>query len=280
VDGRHEVLGTLRRDNRRCLEEAQKFQERTRQGRTTPKEHATIKKEFPYYGFVPCRAAGIDFVLFHAHDDVVAWKFLWYGDDAHQRAVVEKWVECARSARLVYDIGGYTGLMSVLAALANPSLQVHYVEPIERTADRATLNVRLNHVADRVAIHNVAASAAAGSVQFNMYRQDSFLGTGNSVYDKGLPIKSVREVERVTIDGLLPGQAPDLVKIDVEGHELEVLQGMAAAVEKGRPRMIVEVWEHDRDQVLGLLDSWGYRWTPFDLVESRVMDFFAEPEDV
>jgi FkbM family methyltransferase len=269
----HRVLDGLARQNERCLAEVAEFRKRLASGLATPRDHAVIKQQYPYFGVLPCRAGGIDFVLFHAHDDVVGWEYLWFGDDGYEPEIVETWTGWAREARLVYDVGGYTGLMSVLAALANRQSQVHLFEPMERTVERAQVNLRLNGVAENVHLHDVAASDAAGEATINLYRPEQFLGTGTSLYDKGLKIHGVKTVHRVALDDLLPDGSPDLVKIDVEGHELAALRGLERTIARGRPRMIVEIWEHTRTDVLQLLDAWGYESASFEREESRVMNF-------
>ena len=49
----------------------------------------------------------------------------------------------------------------------------------------------------------------------------------------------------------------DFIKIDVEGHELQVLQGARQTLEKCRPRILVEV--RDLAAVSGYLGQLGYR---------------------
>jgi FkbM family methyltransferase len=269
----HDALDRLVRQNERCLAEVARFRQSVAGGGATRHDHAVIKQQHPYFGLLPCRAGGIDFVLFHAHDDVVGWEYLWYGDDGYEPEIVRTWTTWAREARVVYDVGGYTGLMSVLAVLANPQARVHLFEPMERTVERAQINLRLNGVAENVHLHDVAASDAAGEATINLYRPEHFLGTGSSLYDKGLEIHGVKTIHRAPIDDLIPDGSPDLVKIDVEGHELAALRGLERTIARGRPRMIVEIWEHTRAQVLRLLDGWGYEWTAFEREEVRVMNF-------
>ena len=48
------------------------------------------------------------------------------------------------------------------------------------------------------------------------------------------------------------------VKIDVEGHELEVLRGGSQTIQHNHPHLLIEVKEEHRAQVRTLLDEWGY----------------------
>ena len=49
------------------------------------------------------------------------------------------------------------------------------------------------------------------------------------------------EVPVVRLDDLLSGRIPDLIKIDVEGHELEVLRGLRATLDRKATRLAIEV---------------------------------------
>lgn len=264
--------------NSRSLARISEFRKAHAEGQATIEEFANLKRQHPFLGFVPCRAQGVDFVLFHCNDDVVAWEYLWYGDDHYETDIVRTWVEWCRGARVIYDIGAYSGLMSVLAALVNESAEVHLFEPMDRTIERAKINVHANRVARRVHLHNKAASDTSGQASINLYRDENFLGTGNSLYDKAtVPVLDRKIIQKVLIDEALPDLDPQVVKVDVEGHELECLRGMAATIQRAKPRMIVEVWEHTSAEVLSLLQGWGYTCTPFEDPARRVVNYACVP---
>lgn len=271
-------LAVLEANNAETLARIADFRDSVARGDVGHSEFSRLKHEHPFIGFVPCRAQGVEFVLFHANDDLVAWDYQWGGDDHYEPDVVRTWVEWCRGASLVYDIGAYTGLMSILAAKTSPEAEVHLFEPMDRTVERAKINVRANQLGRRVHLHNRAASDVAGEARIHLYRDEDFLGTGNSLYDKeSVPIRDSKVIQRVRIDDELPGLSPDVVKIDVEGHELECLRGMAETVSRARPRMVVEVWEHTRDEVLGMLAGWGYRCEPFEDPSRRVVNYACHP---
>lgn len=49
-----------------------------------------------------------------------------------------------------------------------------------------------------------------------------------------------------------------LVKIDVEGAELGVLEGLTKVLKTKRPKLIIEVRNENESGVLSLLESFGY----------------------
>jgi FkbM family methyltransferase len=67
-------------------------------------------------------------------------------------------------------------------------------------------------------------------------------------------------VKRSTLDGHHFANV-GLIKIDVEGHELEVLKGGEKTIRRDRPVLLVEIQENRLDSVRNLLNEWGYHET-------------------
>jgi hypothetical protein len=57
-------------------------------------------------------------------------------------------------------------------------------------------------------------------------------------------------------------QRLDLLKLDIQGMELDVLNGGEAVIERHRPAMVIETIKSDRDGILAFLDRLGYRTFP------------------
>lgn len=71
-----------------------------------------------------------------------------------------------------------------------------------------------------------------------------------------------------------------LVKIDVEGHELAVLEGMAGVLDRDRPRLIVEIEDRfnrgNGGSILSLLRAHGYRPNVWDGSSLRVIQSYDD----
>jgi FkbM family methyltransferase len=77
------------------------------------------------------------------------------------------------------------------------------------------------------------------------------------------------EVEVSTLDEELAGLRPDLVKVDVEGAELGVLQGAGELLARARPTILLEhvpqasaLYGDSGEEIWDLLDGAGYRIMP------------------
>lgn len=123
-----------------------------------------------------------------------------------------------RSGDVFYDIGANAGAYSIFAAGAG--CEVYAFAPVPSSFGRLKENIDLNEAGDRVAATNLALGSSRGSLWIT-----TELGTGNRVLAPGETTASV-EVPVDTLDDLaaeLP--PPNFLKIDVEGHELEVIRG-------------------------------------------------------
>jgi FkbM family methyltransferase len=127
-------------------------------------------------------------------------------------------------------------------------------------------NLVLNGYAD-VEVHQMAVSDQATTRAFflsEMSNLNTFHDTGTSaLHLKGKTI----DVATTTVPAIMAGRHLDLIRMDVEGHEVEVLSGLVPAVERREmtPMIIFETHlsrytpEHDIELPLRRLFSAGYR---------------------
>lgn len=139
----------------------------------------------------------------------------------------------------VIDVGANIGFHTVLAAkMVGPAGCVHAVEPAKETVIELRKNVQLNRLSN-VMVHPCAVGTATGETTF--YVRGGH-GAQNSLFNDHLnrPVLSTHLVAINRLDDLIQGPA-DIVKIDVEGGELEVLMGMERIrTENPKLRMVLE----------------------------------------
>jgi FkbM family methyltransferase len=139
---------------------------------------------------------------------------------------------------VVVDVGANVGYLTALAAArVGPSGLVHAVEPAPDNVAVLRANVARNGLSQ---VHVVEAAAGRhGGVRDLFLRGE--LSAVNSLYPSSCyaRVTGVVEVPVVSIDDLVDGRA-DLVKIDVEGAELDVLGGMPRLLASRALRLIVE----------------------------------------
>ena len=130
---------------------------------------------------------------------------------------------------IVYDIGGNIGYHTV--AFASMAKEVHSFEPNDR--NYLLLEKNTAHLSN-VRLYRAACSNVVGESFISDYDTSQPGNYGECMMgESGQPCKTIR------IDDLnLP--LPDVIKIDVEGHELKVFQGAYNTISKNRPVIFYE----------------------------------------
>ncbi len=125
-----------------------------------------------------------------------------------------------RPGELFVDIGANIGSYSILAA-AGAGAKVHAIEPIPSTYSNLCDNVKLNRLEGQIKAHCLGISNRVGKLRFTT-SQDSV----NHVLEEGESNAASEEIGVTTLDNLLREELEaTVIKIDVEGHELAVLEG-------------------------------------------------------
>ncbi len=160
------------------------------------------------------------------------------GSDGERRALTA-WLRRFGRPPVVWDVGAHQGDYTGLVLLARPDARIWAFEPNEAT------HARLLARWGQAGVHCVACAlgrqpgtlelwdyeeAVQGSAHATFYPSAiRRAGTGAALKARPVPVRTIDEVARM--EGV---EAIDLLKIDVEGHELACLEGAAAMIAAGR----------------------------------------------
>jgi FkbM family methyltransferase len=143
-----------------------------------------------------------------------------------------------RPGTTVIDVGANIGYNTIHAArLASPRGRVVAVEPAADNLAVLRRNVAAAGLGN-VVVEPVAAGSAAGTRDLYLRGTKSAV---NSLYPRSCYafVTDIVRVPVVPLDDLVSGGV-DVVKIDVEGGELDVLEGMPRLLRTSAPVLIVE----------------------------------------
>jgi FkbM family methyltransferase len=161
------------------------------------------------------------------------------------------------------DVGANVGNHSIFVALARPEARLVSFEPHPEAFTILSANVGLNRLFDRVELNRVALSDAAGSARIGSPHHNLGGSTlENKVRGKS-ELQSFESCDTARGDDVLSGPV-DFLKIDVEGHEVKCLKGMARLLERYRPTILIEVDASTANEVADLLGALGYSETARD----------------
>ncbi|MCO6461750.1 MAG: FkbM family methyltransferase [Saprospiraceae bacterium] len=137
------------------------------------------------------------------------------------------------------DVGCYKGEILDLMLEAAPQGQHYGVEPIPMQFDALSMKYK-NY--SNCTLFNVAAAEQSGRSSFNYVASNPpYSGLKERDYDRSYEAATTIQVRTEPLDKLIPPDIPiHLIKIDVEGAEMLVLNGAKNLVKKYRPTIIFE----------------------------------------
>jgi FkbM family methyltransferase len=164
------------------------------------------------------------------------------------------------------DVGAHFGEYSyVLAKLVGKQGRVICLEPVEE--DAAALAKGARQLRLPIEVINCALSSQEGYAELHIPSSDGDLSTALSSLRDGQESErgESRRVLVKRLDDITQGltQPISLVKIDVEGHEVDVLAGAEATLANHRPNLIIEIEKRHNsmpiEHVFQLVLDHGYR---------------------
>jgi FkbM family methyltransferase len=171
-----------------------------------------------------------------------------------------------RPGDTVFDVGGNIGFFStLLSRLVGPAGRVLTFEPEPENLELLRANLDRN-ACRNVTIHAVALGASAGTAMFSL--DDSTGSTGHlggelTAGELAVGTGKVRLIETQveTIDRMAAraGVLADVIKMDIEGGEINALEGASAVLDDHRPILLSELTGPTGADVVRLLDGDGYR---------------------
>lgn len=174
-------------------------------------------------------------------------------DEFFEREELKHICTLIREDDCIIDVGSNVGNHCVFLSKFSKAKTIYAIEPIPRAYQLLLANIALNYC------HNVNVDfvgLALGHFEtvgypFQAYGKDNLGSTTlfPEPVSGGLPA-----VKIVTGDSLFEGIEVNFIKIDVEGMEIEVLEGFTRVIDKYRPRMFIEVMDQNLDRFKEWID--------------------------
>jgi FkbM family methyltransferase len=162
------------------------------------------------------------------------------------------------------DVGAHIGSYAI--PIAKNAQKVIAFEPNKDSFDLLTKNIALNHLTN-IEAHNIAVSKKRGAVSFiygheSIYSMimDSDQSTNVEVTENAKPNNNnIHLVNTTDLDSALSKEdRVDWIKIDVEGHEVDALEGAIQTIRIHKPKIIIEIWPKNMAKIKTMVHSFGY----------------------
>ena len=151
----------------------------------------------------------------------------------------------------ILDIGANIGSHTVYWCLEKQAKKVYAFEPLGTTFDILKRNVELNNIDDRVELFNIGLSNIETNASVSNYNIQNIGNTSFKPDDNG-------QFKLKCLDSIKIKEKIDLIKIDVEGAEVEVLHGALSTIRKDNPIIVIESFNH-KQEIDNILMSLGYK---------------------
>lgn len=184
------------------------------------------------------------YMLFNSNDMFVGKSLEHYGEFSEGEC--ELFQQFVTAGDTVVEVGANIGAHTVrLSQLAGNSGAVHAFEPQRFVFQLLAGNVAINSLVN-VHLHNKAAGAEAGSIDVPLLDPRAVQNFGGL----GLSPETVGEKRpMITLDSMeLP--KCKLLKVDVEGMEIEVLKGARDLLQRCKPILYLENDRKDKSSAL------------------------------
>jgi len=185
----------------------------------------------------------------HPIENDLFWKGL-YG--SWEKQSMKLWTTLSKRSNIIFDIGANTGVYSMVSKTVNPRAEVHAFEPFEAIHQKLDYNASINnfkihtnckaisnYTGDGVIYTDGGDFAYSVTVNKNLWVKDQQPVELNI---KTITLKEYIEQNRIT--------NIDLMKIDVETHEPEVMEGFIPYFNQFKPILLIEILNDEVAQKL------------------------------
>jgi FkbM family methyltransferase len=155
----------------------------------------------------------------------------WMGSFEHRKQRV--FTKTVVAGDVVYDLGANVGFYSLLASvLVADAGSVYCFEPLRRNIEYLRKHLALNRLQNCI-VFEAAAANTDGEACF----EDGTDPTMGRLSERGkIVVRSVRLDSLVSRGEIRP---PNVMKMDIEGGELEAFKGCAETIERYRPTILL-----------------------------------------
>lgn len=176
--------------------------------------------------------------------------------DFYESKILNKWIPYISDAKVIFDVGANLGNHTLfLAKKLDAIYTIYSFEPFILNFEILKKNITDNKLLNVYPI-NKGVGARNGKITVSEFDESNYGGT--TFTENG---DSDEYVELITLDAFIRENNIDnldFVKIDTEGFEIDVLQGMRQAIENFYPDLWIEVSANSFLKIIELLEPSGY----------------------
>ena len=184
-------------------------------------------------------------------------------DDNREYLSIKTMQQELGSGDIVVDIGANIGYYALLEArLVGDKGKVYAVEPVAHNLELLKKNIGLNNYKN-MEVFQFAIGNENKTASMYISNKSNWSSMIKSELISGTIIEE-KSVGMITLDKFLENKPwPDLIRMDVEGYEVEIIEGMTKFLKSNKPlKIFMEI--HDsrngkREEMLNILKKFGFQ---------------------
>lgn len=187
---------------------------------------------------------------------------LKYGDwEAAQQDLLFRQARALKGqlSAVFLDVGSYFGIYSMNAVKSGIFDEVHAFEVDPASLAQLHGNLFLNNLEELIHVHDFAASDRNETLSFCRSRSISDGNRGGASITDGRGGNTITVQSRPIADVLDQSGKFIAGKIDTEGHEIRVLEGMRALIEKNKVLLQIESFDNNEAELDAKCAQMGLR---------------------
>lgn len=198
-----------------------------------------------------------DHVRLYLSEDVVDEKIALYFHSIYRSSYFPELPLKIPDNPTILDLGAHHGIYTVHALAMYPQGQIICVEPNIKAIPLIEKNLNLNGWRKRAKIIHAGLGDTSTKGYLKLSKQGSW---GDSLFEIPEETEAVQEVPLLTLDEILSGDKPDIIKCNAEGAEFELVKQL---IKMQWQPMLLSIAVHEEfgnlDEILSPMQNIGYQ---------------------
>ncbi|MBO0347852.1 FkbM family methyltransferase [Phormidium pseudopriestleyi FRX01] len=244
---------------------------------------ASIYKHLHFQGKFKINIENLYFWMNH-YGFLIENEIFWNGlQGRYEKVSLDCWINLSKISHVILDVGANTGLYSLVSKTVNPAAEVYAFEPVHRVFTKLQENCELNQYkinCCQLALSNYDGKGIIYDTPtdhvYSVTVNKNLLANDSSVIEtKIITCKLASFIKDRKIPHI------DLIKIDVETHEAEVLEGFEEYLQLMKPSILLEILNLEiGEKVEKIVENKGYLYFKIDEINSPEKVDFIMPNSL
>jgi FkbM family methyltransferase len=178
-----------------------------------------------------------------------------------EKKSMDVWIRLCSESSVIFDIGANTGVFALIAKTMNSNSSVYAFEPVKRVCEKLSKNIYLNGY-DIKAVEKAVSDKNGSAIIYDTPTDHILSVTVNKNLASKETVVVETEIQTVSLNSFIKENnisKIDLMKIDVETHEPEVLNGFSDYLDEFKPTLLIEILNDEvGERVERIIAGMGY----------------------